>query len=602
MVSTSIRKAFEEFDVDGSGTLSAEECLAILTRGATDEEKEEMGMTEDDAREIIQDFDKNGDGVLSIEEFVEAFEMFMLDEDEFQNGAAPAEPDDDEDDEPAALPAQPAAQPVGATVTSPPPPAAPKAAAPAPRAYSGFPIEGPGFKMHAPEAWACLGVKVMKKTWEKSIEADCRGQSAKIRDGWSLDSKSRRYAIRWATDPQPMREWDREADGASIRVPEQTKLGFDLTFCSYMPLASPVALLKKAKPAGPVLIMATTHLVDLYLEVDGVPQTDGHICCGEGEMTNESAIANARSAVPSDLEDAIEKALRDGPPGEGGMAGQPWATLVGKELGEEAHIIHLPLIAADLESACISESESYGPMLLHKFSELLSSVGAGKHKWSLRLSWRGVVHNERLLIEGQFDGGINVQPETYMKKDPNFKAIVEGLMEQAHVVYDQPGLSCTFELDVPAKWVGSGPERFAEQMNPHFKGDVEEYCLIALRCASRGASANQALTVISRVGTPAHIVLDGYTWAGGLTEHSSYDEAFERFMAWGLWYNPDDNSDDADGVMVKFWCTKYTRKGGQPVSQDWESENIGMFKCVAQRIKNKNVRAAIERDASIWNA
>ena len=87
------------------------------------------------------------DGVLSIEEFVEAFEMFMLDEDEFQNGAAPAEPDDDEDDEPAALPAQPAAQPVGATVTSPPPPAAPKAAAPAPRAYSGFPIEGPGFKV-----------------------------------------------------------------------------------------------------------------------------------------------------------------------------------------------------------------------------------------------------------------------------------------------------------------------------------------------------------------------------------------------------------------------------------------------------------------------
>lgn len=145
-------------------------------------------------------------------------------------------------------------------------------------------------------------------------------------------------------------------------------------------------------------------------------------------------------------------------------------------------------------------------------------------------------------------------------------------------MYDQPGLSCTFELDVPAKWVGSGPERFAEQMNPHFKGDVEEYCLIALRCASRGPSANQALTVISRVGTPAHIVLDGYTWAGGLTEHSSYDEAFERFMAWGLWYNPDDNSDDADGVMVKFWCTKYTRKGGQPVSQDWESENIGMFK------------------------
>ena len=30
------------------------------------------------------------DGVLSIEEFVEAFEMFMLDEDEFENSAAPS--------------------------------------------------------------------------------------------------------------------------------------------------------------------------------------------------------------------------------------------------------------------------------------------------------------------------------------------------------------------------------------------------------------------------------------------------------------------------------------------------------------------------------
>ena len=77
MPSSAVRKAFALFDTDGSGTLTAEECLAILTRGASEEEKEMMGMSVEDAQEIIDDFDTNGDGVLSIDEFAEAFDMFM---------------------------------------------------------------------------------------------------------------------------------------------------------------------------------------------------------------------------------------------------------------------------------------------------------------------------------------------------------------------------------------------------------------------------------------------------------------------------------------------------------------------------------------------
>lgn len=63
------RRLFQTFDLDNSGTLSADEVLAILTRkGGT-----AQGLSIEDAKEIIADFDDNGDGVLSVEEFASAW-------------------------------------------------------------------------------------------------------------------------------------------------------------------------------------------------------------------------------------------------------------------------------------------------------------------------------------------------------------------------------------------------------------------------------------------------------------------------------------------------------------------------------------------------
>ena len=56
-----LRTLFATFDTDGSGTLDAEELLAILTRGAS-------GLSLEDAKEIVDDFDENKDGVLSVDE------------------------------------------------------------------------------------------------------------------------------------------------------------------------------------------------------------------------------------------------------------------------------------------------------------------------------------------------------------------------------------------------------------------------------------------------------------------------------------------------------------------------------------------------------
>ena len=59
-------KAFEAFDVDGSGALSADELIKILSRpsGAAP-------MSLQDAKELIAIVDKNGDGELQLEEFID---------------------------------------------------------------------------------------------------------------------------------------------------------------------------------------------------------------------------------------------------------------------------------------------------------------------------------------------------------------------------------------------------------------------------------------------------------------------------------------------------------------------------------------------------
>ena len=53
------RKAFAQFDLDGSGKLSAEEFKAVLSRG--------NGMSEDEVLEILKLFDRNKDGEIDID-------------------------------------------------------------------------------------------------------------------------------------------------------------------------------------------------------------------------------------------------------------------------------------------------------------------------------------------------------------------------------------------------------------------------------------------------------------------------------------------------------------------------------------------------------
>ena len=69
-----IRAAFKVFDTDNSGTLSASELRAILSRGSN------AMLSADEVDEVISEFDANGDAELSIHEFAKA--CFSLSDDE----------------------------------------------------------------------------------------------------------------------------------------------------------------------------------------------------------------------------------------------------------------------------------------------------------------------------------------------------------------------------------------------------------------------------------------------------------------------------------------------------------------------------------------
>ena len=63
-----LKDSFAVFDEDGSGTLSHEEVLIILTRMTGGG----VPLTEADAKEFIKEFDRDGDGLLDVNEFVVA--------------------------------------------------------------------------------------------------------------------------------------------------------------------------------------------------------------------------------------------------------------------------------------------------------------------------------------------------------------------------------------------------------------------------------------------------------------------------------------------------------------------------------------------------
>ena len=164
-----------------------------------------------------------------------------------------------------------------------------------------------------------------------------------------------------------------------------------LWYCQGAPIAMPVARVDVG--GGNVQVIAPmVHAVDVYVEVDGAPREDGHVCFGDDAGASKSAAV--ASAIKKTLygETWMDRFLSDGP----SDGSKPWATIVRSERwGESDGYVYLPLMAKDVDNALMGDDDlTYAHALMAKWSSLLKEVGAGKHQFTLAIRPRGIVFTD----------------------------------------------------------------------------------------------------------------------------------------------------------------------------------------------------------------
>jgi hypothetical protein len=460
-------------------------------------------------------------------------------------------------------------------------------------------------------SFATLATKSRGKPWEHAMADDTRGGDHTMCESYGM-SKAKPFHFAIASTNERLSKYQTAADGAQLVLGADNQLS--LVFVTYLPLNAPCAVYKeKALGVKPLIVQGVCNLVDVYLSIDGEPQTNGHVCSGDADNDRAAAISNAvDKQVPSGLEAATQKMLEGGPPGA-----KPWATLVGSARNfDDGHFVYLPLMAAQGDSVddmIIDECKSYAEGLMKHFAALLASIGPGEHEFDIRLAPRSAVTTgEDININGagqSSSSGIGVGPYDCLEKgDPGFTHFVQSQLESqvangGIVAAEVDGMRAKFRVDVDeALCSGNGPERFAPPFGD-FADDVAEHCEVVMQIAHTGVMGAAARDILgSGPGKAAHVVLadrpDHIGNIGDFGAGSDAESGGRRFSAWAFFLNPDDeDSDDADGCMVKCWVSKYTKKNHKAVPDPkWVTENMGMFKPLKFKLSNKNIRAAMERD------
>lgn len=109
------------------------------------------------------------------------------------------------------------------------------------------------------------------------------------------------------------------------------------------------------------------------------------------------------------------------------------------------------------------------------------------------------------------------------------------------------------------------------------------------------------------VGTAAHIIIPSSDMCsrgvGQFRQEDGRKEEHQAFIVWALFYGEDEQDDEAEGAMVKFFVERYLVKNYEAISNPrWAANHIGHAQCFGYPIKHKHIRAAIERDADIFSA
>jgi len=507
------------------------------------------------------------------------------------------------------------------------------------------PGEQGSFAPFSNASFACLDVVVGKEKAEGmalgSLEAEFDDNmrvrcptSTKVRDGWGIKREDKSaIRVKYEADDMKLTKMKHNLDGLDIALGPKNNL--DVMLCTYMPLNAPVGLYKDgakidANPnkskAKPIVIQPDVRLVDLYMTVDGKTYEDNKFCCGEGHLNSEAAMKEAKEKSYDQWEEPMQIQTKRGPP----SGTKPWVTLFAKDAFRAENFIYLPLMipeGADIDTVMVDEVKSYAEGLLAAWAKLCKDIGPGKHTFELRISPRGIIHPAEgqgqgykmanALIEGYgkvSEINTNGSPSAVFCEglDKKFIAFCKEHFEGKDLVpdADNPIFNAKFTLDLDkAVCTGAGPERVASKFADLFNDDLAEHCQIALDLA--GAASGPARQAFGQSpGKPVHIVIPERKdfMAGGIfdsTDDKKGDE-YRHFIAIAFWLHPDTTNDEAEGCSELMYLKKYTRRNWQTVgSPAFEVVTPGSewgVRSHAQRIKNKQIRKAIERDASIWNA
>lgn len=300
----------------------------------------------------------------------------------------------------------------------------------APVSGAGAPVKG-AFAPFSAESFATLTVKCNGKTFGQIIDQERTGPSAAICEGYGICA-AKPFHLAIANQNEDLARYRTPANGARLALKEDNQLS--LVFASLLPLNAPCALYTKpAAGISPIIIQGSCNLVDIFLSVDGNPQVDGHICCGDASIDRAAAIKNAiDKQVPGGMEEAAAAMLEKGP-----GTGKPWATLVNKDRNfESEHFVYLPLLAASgksVDDMMIEECTTYAEGLMAKFASLLAAVGPGEHIFDLRIAPRCAIttgENVNINGQGQYHGGISIGPEQVLEKgDEGFTSFVKSQLE-----------------------------------------------------------------------------------------------------------------------------------------------------------------------------
>lgn len=433
------------------------------------------------------------------------------------------------------------------------------------------------FLLFSPDFYAAGRLKEGRDPLQKSWPPNGDTKNMVVEWGLSPDNP---LEMRYATNGmgENLETMSRSLHGAVIEDPKS----IHVCLVSFVPWVAPVAV-KRAKmsgTSGKFVVFATgMTCVDIFVDIDGVPQTDGIM------FQNDASMSNA----------AITKSP---PPGA-------WCTIVHDQWNKrDDNALHLPLILnTDPTAACLNASHDYGGDFCTAFTQMVARAGSGQHEYTLRIAPRAhVTCDEDGIYNYSFCSKNSPDNSGFDKLDEETKEFCKNL--DGHVVPSDPSntkLTAKFKMTISDDTI-SNSLATAEKPAPE-PIEAKEYAdIVNSAKAFAGRVCPKATQVLGEdvSGDPAHFILSTSKDYGNdigtarMGDKSRFREVLDFVYVYYVWKSPS-NPDDGDkkGIMVRTRLERYHVKNFTKVGAPaWELAQVYS----GDQIKNSQIDLAIQRD------